>query len=380
METLIDERVPMVGENVTRLVPYRPGKPIEEVKRELGLTEVIKLASNENSLGPSPLAVQALREAAERVHLYPDATCYELREAVSAYLRVPGDWLVFGNGSDDVLHLLGVTFLEPDDEVIQAYPSFVRYEAAAILNHAPCHLVPLRDWTHDLDAMAQRINERTRLIFICNPNNPTGTSVGAEAVRRFMDVVPERAIVVFDEAYYDYSERPDFPDALSYISAGRNVVALRTFAKMYGLAGVRIGYGISTPEIAGYLDRVREPFNVSVLAQAAGVAALQDLAHVQRTREMNAAGKRFFYDTFDRLQLSYAQSDANFVWVDVGRPSRAVFDALLRRGVIVRTGDVFGAQTHLRVTIGTQQENERFASALEDILIAPPALGAGGPA
>jgi histidinol-phosphate aminotransferase len=357
-----------VGANVTQLVPYRPGKPIEEVKRELGLTHVTKLASNENSLGPSPLAAQALREAAGRVHLYPDAVSFELRQATALHLNVPEDHLIFGNGSDDIIHLIGITFLNSGNELIQANPSFVRYEASAILNEAPCHKVPLRDWTHDLDAMAEKINDDTRVIYITNPNNPTGTIVTDAEVRSFMKKVPERALVVFDEAYFEYVERDDYPDTLEYVRQERNVIVLRTFSKAYGLAGVRLGYGIGRPEIVGYLHQVREPFNVSLPAQAAGVAALGDTEHLNNTMEMNRTGKQQFYNAFAEMRLPFTPTEANFVWVDVKKDSKTVFEALLRKGVIIRTGDIFGAPTHLRVTIGTQPENELFISALKEVL------------
>ncbi len=359
-----------VAERVMRLVPYRPGKPIEEVKRELGLTDVVKLASNENALGPSPLAIEAIRAAAERVHLYPDAACHVLRQALSAHLGVAPNQLIFGNGSDDIIHLLGVTFLEPGDEVITSHPSFVRYEAAAILNGAPCHNVALSDWTYDLDAMAERINGRTRLIFISNPNNPTGTSVTDGQVRRFMERVPERAIVVFDEAYFEYVDRPDFPRSLDCLEAGRNVVILRTFSKAYGLAGLRLGYGIGLAETVSYLDRVREPFNVSLVAQEAGAAALQDSDFLARTLEMNRSGKELLAAGFRKLGLDFCGTDGNFIWVDIARDCRPLFDALLRRGVIIRTGDIFGAPSHIRVTIGTREQNERFLGALEQALFA----------
>lgn len=357
------------GENVTRLVQYRPGKPIEEVQRELGLERVIKLASNENSLGPSPRAMEAIRESAARVHLYPDALCHDLREAVACRLDVSPDQLVFGNGSDDIIHLLGVTFLNAGDEVIQADPTFVRYEAAAILNRAICHKVPLRDWKHDLPAMADRINERTRLIFIANPNNPTGTIVTASEVLEFLDHVPDRTILVFDEAYFEYVEAPEFPDVLSLIREQRNVITLRTFSKMYGLAGIRIGFGVTTPQIAGYLNRVREPFNVSSIAQFAALAALDDTDHVRRTRTMNSCGKQLFAERFTKMGLSFTPTEANFVWVDVGRDSRVVFDKLLHAGIITRTGDIFGAPTHLRVTIGAEPENQAFLAALPEALL-----------
>ncbi|MCC6728161.1 MAG: histidinol-phosphate transaminase [Chthonomonadales bacterium] len=357
-----------VGENVTRLVPYRPGKPIEEVKRELGLTDVIKLASNENPLGPSALAVQAIRAAAEQVSLYPEGSCHELRGALAAHLGVPGDHLTIGNGSDEIIQLLGLVFLEPGDEVVQAHPSFVRYESAATLNGADCVKVPLRDWAHDLPAMADRITARTRLVFVANPNNPTGTMVTHSEVVRLADAIPDRAVLVMDEAYHEYVERADYPDTLKLVREGRNLVVLRTFSKIHGLAGLRVGYGIARPEITGYLNQVREPFNVNLVAQAAAVAALRDAEHPRRSREVNAAGRRQFYATLDALGLAYAPSEANFVWMDVGRECGLVFQYLLRGGVITRTGDIFGADTWLRVTVGTPEQNERFLGLLKEVV------------
>ena len=357
-----------VGENISRLHPYRPGKPIEEVKRELGLTEVIKLASNENALGPSPLALRAIRKAAESVHRYPDAVAHELSKAVAGHLRIPPDHLLFGNGSDDIIHLLGLTFLTPGDEVIQAEPTFVRYEAAATLNHALCHKVPLRSWTHDLVAMSERLNERTRLVFIANPNNPTGTIVTDAKVDAFLERIPERAIVVFDEAYFEFVGHSAFPRTVDYVRSGRNVVVLRTFSKAYGLAGIRLGYGIARPDIVHHLNQVREPFNVSSIAQAAGVAALEDVEFLKRTQTTIREGKSLLYERFGSLGLSYTPTEGNFVWVDVGRPCVPVFDALLRRGIIVRTGDIFGAPNHLRVTIGNAEQNHQFLSVLEEVI------------
>jgi len=349
---------------------YRPGKPVEEVERELGISGIIKLASNENSLGPSPKAVDAVHKLAEKMHHYPDANCFVLREAVSNALKVSPESLVFGNGSDDIIHLLGVTFLQPCDEVIQGDPSFVRYEAAAILNNAVCRLVPLTNaWVHDLEAMADDVNRRTRLVFIANPNNPTGTIVSRNALKRFLDRMPERVITVIDEAYFEYAAGdPDFPSALDYVREGRNVVALRTFSKTYGLAGHRIGYGVMRPDIAQWLNRTREPFNVNYMAQTAAAAAMGDLEHVARTIAMNEAGKISFYAAFEEMGLAFVPTHANFVWVDVKRDSKVVFEALLKKGVIIRSGDVFGAPNFLRVTIGTQAENTKFINALREVL------------
>lgn len=359
-----------VSENIARLVPYRPGKPIEEVERELGITGIIKLASNENSLGPSPKAIEVVQKLAAKMHVYPDANCFALRQAVSRAMDISPDSLVFGNGSDDIIHLLGVTFLRACDEVIQADPSFVRYEAAAILNDASSHLVPLTaDWVHDLDAMADRVNPRTRLVFICNPNNPTGTIVSRKALDKFLDRMPERVLTVLDEAYFDYAAHdPEYPNGMDYVRAGRNVVTLRTFSKAYGLAGHRIGYGAMRPDIAEWLNRTREPFNVNYMAQAAATAALDDREHVERTVAMNDAGKESFYAAFRDLDLPYTPTHGNFVWVDLMRDGKEVFQSLLHKGVITRTGDVFGAPTHLRVTVGTAAENAKFLNALGEVL------------
>ncbi len=360
--------MPPVGDNILRLVPYRPGKPISEVKRELGLDNVIKLASNENNLGPSPLAVEAMRQAAVSVHLYPDGYCFDLREAAAKHLSIDGDQLIFGNGSDDLIRLIGLAFLQPGDEIVQDDPTFSQYEAAAVLNGAACRKVPALNWTHHLEAMGEQVTERTRIIFLTNPNNPTGTTVGAKAVDSFMARIPAHTLVVIDEAYYEYVERPDYPDGIAYVREGRNVIVLRTFSKAYGLAGIRLGYGVARPEIIQILEQVREPFNVSVLAQAAGIAALRDFEHLKRTRDMNRAGRRAFYAAFDEMGLPYAPSEANFVWVDTRRDSRELSDALLRRGVIVRAGAAFGAPSHIRVTIGLPEENARFIQQLKEIL------------
>ncbi len=356
--------LPTVGEHVTRLIPYSPGKPIDEVKRELGLTEITKLASNENSLGPSPLAIAALTAAANTAYLYPDAASYDLREAAAIILGVPADHLIFGNGSDEIIHLIGLAFLRANDALIQADPSFVRYEASATLAEGLCIKVPLINASHDLPAMAKQITAQTKLIYITNPNNPTGTIVNKNQVDNFMSKVPDSVLVVFDEAYYEYVDDPDYPQTVQYVKEGRNVIVLRTFSKAYGLAGFRLGYGISRPEIIGYLNQVREPFNINLLAQAAGVAALGDLDHLRNTREMNHAGKEYLYEQFRQLGLSYTPTEANFIWVDVHQDSRALFNLLLHEGVIVRTGDVFGSPTHLRITIGTEEQNRQFITAL----------------
>src|SRR5712692_2537442 len=325
--------VPLVAENILRLQPFVPGKPIEEAQREYGLTDFCKLASNENALGPSPLALAAIHDAAMNVGLYPDAACYQLTRDLAAHWGVEPENLIIGNGSDEIIQFLGLAFVQPGDEVLTARPSFVRYEAAAVLNGGILIEVPLRDHRFDLEAMAERLSDRTRVIFIANPNNPTGTMVTRAAVERFLERVPERAIVAMDEAYFEYVDTPVFPDSWEYVRQGRNVIVLRTFSRIYGLAGLRFGYGMARPELIRYLRQVREPFNVNSLAQAAACASLRDPDQVERSRRMNREGKAMLGAAFDAMGLPYAPTEANFILVDVQQDSRAVYEALLQRGV-----------------------------------------------
>jgi histidinol-phosphate aminotransferase len=362
------EAAPFVAEHILRLKPYVPGKPIEEAQREYGLTDFCKLASNESPLGPSPLALAAIRDAAASVALYPDAACYQLTRDLAAHWGAEPENLILGNGSDEIIQFIGLAYVRPGDEVLTAHPSFVRYEAAAVLNEGVLVEVPLRDYRFDLARMAERLSERTRVVFIANPNNPTGTIVTRGELERFLDRVPERAVVVMDEAYFEYVDSPDYPNGWEYAREGRNVIVLRTFSKIYGLAGLRVGYGMAGPELIRYLHQVREPFNVNSLAQAAACASLRDAHQVERSRQVNREGKAMLAAAFDAMSLPYAPTEANFILVDVKRDSRTVYEALLRRGVIVRTGDVFGLPTHLRITIGTPAQNERFLQALRSVL------------
>jgi len=358
----------LVKENICRLKPYSPGKPIEEVEREFGIKDSIKLASNENPLGPSPKAVAAMKDALNKVALYPDASCYFLKKALAAHWGVGENELLPGNGSDELIHYIGVTFLSEGDSVIQANPSFVRYESASVLNNCNCTMVPLKNYTHDLEAMADAIDDRTRLIFVANPNNPTGTAVTSKDVQRFMARLPNRVIAVFDEAYYEYVESLDYPRMYDYVKAGANVIILRTFSKIYGLAGLRIGYAIARPEIIECLNQVREPFNVNSIAQSGALASLGDPEQVERSVRCNSEGKKYLYREFDRMGLPYVPSEANFIFVDVKTDCRTVFTELLKRGVIVRTGDIFGFPTFFRITIGTGSENRRLIQALSEVL------------
>jgi histidinol-phosphate aminotransferase len=355
-------------EQILAIKPYVPGKPVEEVERELGISGVIKLASNENPLGPSPSSVAILREMADKVATYPDGNCYYLKNALAESLGVLPANLIVGNGSDEVIKLIAEAFLNDGEETIMADPSFSEYDFATKIMGGKTIPVPTKNLTHDLDAMAAAVTEKTKLIFVCNPNNPTGTKVGKAETDAFLDKLPQGIITVFDEAYFEYVTDEDYPQTLDYVHAGRDVIVLRTFSKIYGLAGLRIGYGVAKPELLGLLSRVREPFNVNMLAQAAALAALGDNDHVLRSRELNNEGKVYLGGEFDRLGLPYMPTHANFFWVQIKADCQQAFSKLMRRGVIVRTGDIFGHPDVIRVTIGTPEQNRRFIAALEEVL------------
>ncbi len=355
-------------EAIGRLKPYVGGKPAEEVQRELGLSDVVKLSSNENPLGPSPQALAAVRESLPGVHLYPDLHYYHLKRTLAGHLEVPEEWIICGNGSDDLIRLVAETFLEPGAEAVLPTPSFSTYEYAVRLVGANPVFVPLRDWVHDLEAMARAITPRTRLVVICNPNNPTGTIVGDGHLRAFLDRVPPGVLVAIDEAYHDYADDPDFPRSLELVREQRDVVLWRTFSKIYGLAGMRLGYAVSCPGIIRPLAAAWTPFAVNRLAQVAGAAALADQAHRDRSRRLNRDEKEFLYRELSRLGLSYLPTQANFILIDLARPCRPVYQALLARGVIVRPAESFGLPGHIRVTIGRRTDNERFIAALAAVL------------
>jgi histidinol-phosphate aminotransferase len=357
-----------VAEHIQRLRPYLPGKPIEEVQRELGLTDIIKLASNENPLGPSPRAVAAMAAVAGSVTQYPEGSAPLLRDAVARHTQMPPETLVFGNGSDEVLHLLTLSYLRLGDEVVQGDPSFAMYEIYTTQCAGISVKVPLRKYTHDLEAMADAITPKTRMVMIANPNNPTGTLVTRREIERFLARVPSDILVVFDEAYDEYVNHPDKADLRPLVREGANIAILHTFSKAYGLAGLRVGYGIARPETAELLNRVRSPFNVNLLAQAAAIAALEDTDYIARSVALNAEGREVFSEGFTQMGLDYVPSQANFVLVDVKRDSRQVFDALLRKGVIVRAGAGLGLPQHIRVSIGTPEQNSRFLTALAEVL------------
>src|SRR5215813_11444849 len=353
-----------VHPDIASLSPYVPGKPIEELQRELGLSHVIKLASNENPLGPSPRALAVLSEGAATLHRYPDGGAFRLREALADRWKVTSDHIILGSGSVENIGLLARAFLSPGDEAVMADQTFVIYKMEVMAAHGKAVTIPLKQWRHDLNAMAAAITARTRLLFLCNPNNPTGTMVSAEEVARFVTRVPEHVIIVFDEAYFEYVRSSQFPDTMSYVKQGRNVIVLRTFSKIYGLAGLRIGYGVTTPEITNFLNRVRPPFNANSIAQRAALAALEDDEHVANSRAVNQAGMEQVVGGLRALGFAPIPSEANFVYFDVGRDGRQVFDALLRHGIIVR--HIEGRM--VRVTIGQAEDNQAFLAALARVI------------
>lgn len=351
---------------VDTIQPYQGGKPIEEVQRELGIADIIKLASNENPLGPSPLAVQAIAESASQVHLYPDSNAYYLKKELAARIGISPDHLILGNGSNDVLQLVAEAYIAPGDEVIYAAGAFVVYSLVTKLCGATAVVVPMVNDTHDLIDMAGAITDKTKVIFIANPNNPTGTMVTAAETAGFIERVPDDVLVVFDEAYYEYVARSDYPQTLPYVLKGRNFVITRTFSKIYGLAGLRIGYGIAPPGLVETLNRIRQPFNCSLVGQAAARAALKDTDHVKESQRSNAAGKAFLYRAFNDMGLRYIETEGNFIMLYVEPSGAEITDALLKQGVIVRPMSGYGYPNAVRVTIGTQQENERFIRAVRN--------------
>jgi len=352
--------------NIAGIVPYKPGKPIAELQRELGLKEVVKLASNENPLGPSPKAVEALKAALAEpdLHRYPDGGGFYLKQALAGRWGVPPKHFILGNGSNEVIEFLCRAFLAPGDEVVAADLTFVVYRLITTAAGGRVVEVPLKDHVHDLEAMADAVGPRTRLLFVCNPNNPTGTWNTEADVRRMLARVPDDVIVVFDEAYAEYVTAPDYPDTLAVLRERPNTVILRTFSKVHGLPALRIGYGITSPELVDYMDRVRQPFNTNGMAQLAARAALADTEHVRASLAANEAGKARLARVLDRLGLRHLPTQANFVYADMGMDGARVFEGCLRQGVIVRHihGD------WIRVTVGLEAEIERFARVLEDVL------------
>lgn len=359
---------PLVTSSIESIRPYQPGTPIEQVATRLGVEpgDIVKLASNENPLGPSPVALAAAQRELSGVHRYPDSEASALRAALARRLGCSLDEIVLGNGSNELLELFVRTFCAGGEHVVFAEPSFVVYRLACLAQGSPHTAVPLDGYTHDLPAMARAITPQTRLVFIANPNNPTGSHVGRAALCEFLAAIPRDVIVVLDEAYCEYAEAEDYPDGLELRARHPRLVVARTFSKIYGLAGLRVGYAIMAAELAGYVQRVRAPFNVSRVGQAAALGALEDQAHVERSRALNSAEKSFMRAGLESLGLEVVPSEANFFLVNLQTPARAIYEALLYQGVIVR--DIPPLPSSLRITLGTRGENERCLAALKTVL------------
>lgn len=359
---------------VRTLAPYVPGKPLEALEREYGIHDSIKLASNENPLGPGPRALQAIADASRQIGLYPDGGGFALKQALAKKHGCASECITLGNGSNDVLVMIAEAFLTPHTEAVYSQYGFAVYPIAVQATgaaarvapaHSSDHAMPLG---HDLDAIARLINEKTRVVFVANPNNPTGTWIDAEVLRRFVETVPAQTLIVIDEAYFEYVEDPQFPDSSRWLAAHPNLVVTRTFSKAYGLAGLRVGYALSHPDVADLLNRVRQAFNVNSIALAAARAALDDVEHLQRSVQLNRAGMAQVAAGLDALGVRHLPSRGNFILVNCAKPAGPIYEAMLRQGVIVRPLGNYQLPNHLRITIGTQAENQRMLDALRHAL------------
>jgi histidinol-phosphate aminotransferase len=355
---------PIIGE----ILPYKPGKPIGEVQREYGLERVIQLASNENRLGPSPKALAAIREHLDEIYLYPEGSGYYLVKALAEKHDLEFNQIILGNGANDVIELITKTFVHPGENVIYGFPSFIMYEIAVKMVDGEWRRVPLKDYRFDVPAMAEEIDEKTKIIFIANPNNPTGTIVTKRELDALLERCHDGVLVVLDEAYFDFVTDPEYPDGIEYVKAGKPVMVIRSFSKNYGLAGLRLGWGAANAETISHIQRIRQPFNCNRLAQVAGTAALEDDEHLARTRETTEEGAKYLYGEFDRLGLEYVPSHANFILVNFGTDIGPLYEKLLKRGFVVRPMAAWGYSKSARVTVGTMDENREFIKILEEEL------------
>ena len=353
---------------VLNVKPYQPGKPIEEVKREMGLQDVIKMASNENPLGPSPKAVAAIRKYLGNINRYPEGGCFYLRQAVAKKLKIKPEQLIFGNGSDELIELTLKAFVNEGDEVIVASPTFLMYEVASTAHGAKIKVVPMRYFKYDLKAIKDAITKNTKIIFIANPDNPNGTYIAKYELENFLKDLSDETIVFLDEAYFDFAEEQDYPNGLNYLEKN-NLIVTRTFSKAYGLAGLRVGYGVSSPEIIKYMEAVRDPFNVNSLAQIGAMGALKDKKFLSRSKKVVREGKKFIYAELKALGVRYVPSVTNFILIELGPKSGEVTEKLLKKGVIVRNMKAWGLENFIRVTVGKNSENKRFIKELKKIIL-----------
>lgn len=366
MKILIDRGL-RVRKTVLSIPVYEPGRPIEEIGRLYGLKKVIKLASNENPLGPSPKALAVISRAKNDINRYPDGSGFYLKTAIGRRHRIKSSSIILGNGTNEILHMLTLAFVDRGDEVIFGSPSFVVYEMESLIQEARIKKIALSDFRYDLKKILSAISRRTSLVFIANPNNPTGTFVTEKQVTDFMERVPPHVIIVFDEAYAEYAPQDIFPDTLKYIRRNRNVITLRTFSKIYALAGLRIGYGIARESIVKAMEHVRQPFNTGMLGQEAAIAALDDRRHLEKSFRLNQEGLAYLEGKFERLGLEYVPSGANFILIHIGKFANDIFRRLLREGIIVRSFAGSLSQ-YLRVTVGMPEENKIFIKKLEKCL------------
>ena len=357
-----------VPEYIQSLKPYVAGKPLEELEREYGITDAIKLASNENPLGPSPRAIKAIQQAVSKLNRYPNGGCFDLCDRISERFGIAKECIIIGNGSDDIIAMLARVLLQPGDEAVLPLPSFLFYEIMIRCSGARPVEVPLINNLIDLDGMLSHIGPKTRLVFLTNPHNPTGALIAKDALDKFVVALPESVVLVIDEAYIEFVRDPDCPSCFDYLDSGKMVVGLRTFSKAYGLAGLRIGYGLMPPLLAELLNRVRQPFNVNSLAQAAAVAAFDDEAFLHNTVKLVSDELDFIYDALDNLGIEYLKSQANFLLIKLGKDANGVFEDLLRQGIIVRSMASYGYPDCIRVNVGLHSENVRLLEALPGVL------------
>lgn len=360
----MDER-----KEIRKIRTYIPGKPIDEVQKEIGLKDVIKLASNENVLGPPGSVKEELRNNIGDINRYPDGSCYDLIKKLSERLKVKGENLLIGNGSDEILVMIALAFLNKSDEVIISEGTFSEYEFASQIMGAKIIKIPLKNYAYNLKRMLQEINKNTKIIFLANPNNPTGTIFHSDELISLLDKTKNKILVVLDEAYYDYVISRNYPDSLALLKKYKNLIVLRTFSKAYSLAGLRIGYAVSSSKIIRSLYKVRQPFNVNTLAQKAAVASLENMSHIRKSKSINEEGKKYLYEELSKLGLNYINTESNFIFINLNVNADEVFNKLLRMGIIIRPMAFFGFPKSIRVTIGTRKENKKFIDAVRKLKI-----------
>lgn len=356
------------NENIKDLIPYVPGKPTEELERELGISGSVKLASNENPLGPSPLALEAVKKSMGSINRYPDGDSYYLKTRLAEKHGVKNENIILGNGSNEVIEIAARAYLSRDDEAIYARHAFIVYPIVTQAIGAGAVVSPMKNLTHDLKDIYSRITDRTKIIFIANPNNPTGTIVKRSEVEWFLKTVPDNIIVLMDEAYFEYVDDADYPDSLDYHELREGLITVRTFSKIYGLAGLRVGYGIANSKMISYLNRVREPFNINSLAQNAALSALDDNEHVERSKRLNKEGMEYILGEISQIDVDVTESHTNFILIDLKRDPSSIYNRMLEDGVITRPVGGYGLKTHLRVSVGLPDENERFVRSIKKLI------------